>query len=267
MFIHSDINQIGVKYMPRGPRERSGNGIYHVMLRGINRQTIFEVDDDRYRFLATVKEYVDAGKYNFYGYCLMDNHVHLLLQEGDDDISTAIKRLSASYVFWYNRKYERCGHLFQERFKSEVVETDNYFRVVLRYIHQNPIKAKMCKDIADYKWTSYSEYIYKPIIIDTDLCLNLFSLDRTKAIDLFIKYMNENNDDNCLEFEEFFRLTDAEVRDKMNKMGVSNTSELQQYNKGKRDEILIRLKNTKGITLRQLSRITGISKSLIGKLK
>lgn len=252
--------------MPRGPRERSGSGIYHVMLRGINRQTIFESDDDRNRFLATIKEYVDVGKCNFYGYCLMDNHIHLLLQEADDDISTSIKRICASYVFWYNKRYERCGHLFQERFKSEVVETDNYFRVVLRYIHQNPIKAKMCKALADYKWTSYTEYIDKPIIIDTDLCLNLFSMDRPKAIDLFIKYMNENNEDNCLEFEEFLKLTDAEVRNKLSDMGVKNTSELQRYKKDERDKILIKLKNTKGITLRQLSRITGISKSLIGKL-
>lgn len=236
------------------------------MLRGSNRQTIFENDEDKYRFILTLKEYVEANKYNLYGYCLMDNHVHLLLQELEDDISKAIKRISASYVFWYNKKYDRCGHLFQERFKSEIVEGDNYLRTVLRYIHQNPVKANLCKSVVDYEWTSYSEYVTKPVFIKTDFCLDLFSLDRTEATELFTKHMNEINEDNCLEYDEFYRLTDAEVRDRIYAMGVRSISELQQYDKEKRNEILRMLKGINGVSIRQLSRITGVSKSLIGKL-
>ena len=164
------------------------------------------------------------------------------------------------------KTYERCGHLFQERSKSEVVEGDNYLRTVLRYIHQNPVKANLCKSVVDYEWTSYSEYVTKPVFIKTDFCLDLFSLDRDKAIDLFKKYMNEGNEDNCLEYEEFYRLTDAEVMERIYKLGVRSISELQQYNKDKRNEILRMLKGINGVSVRQLSRITGISKSLIGKL-
>lgn len=112
--------------MPRGPRKRSNSRIYHVMLRGINRQIIFESDEDRYTFLAKIKNFIDEEKFVLYGYCLMDNHVHLLIRDLEDDISMAIKRISASYVLWYNKKYDRCGDLFQERFKSELVETDIY---------------------------------------------------------------------------------------------------------------------------------------------
>ncbi len=126
--------------MPRRAR-RSETDIYHVMLRGINKQPIFENDDDKSRYIDIIREYNKSKKFQVYGCCLMDNHVHLLIHEGEDVISTVIKRICSSYVYWYNKKYERVGHLYQERFKSECVEDNNYFINVLRYIHQNPVKA------------------------------------------------------------------------------------------------------------------------------
>lgn len=253
--------------MPRKPRRRSKSGFYHIMLRGSNRQIIFENDDDKYRFLLTLRDYADASKYNVFAYCLMDNHVHILLQELEDDISTAIKRISASYVFWFNKKYERCGHLFQERFKSEVVEGDNYLITVLRYIHQNPVKANLCKKPIDYKWTSYKEYVTRPDFVETNYCLNLFSPERVKAIDLFVKFMNEDNEDSCLEDDEFNRVTDADLIQKLYEMGVRSIGEFQHYSRENRNEILKELKGINGVSVRQISRITGISKSLISKLK
>jgi REP element-mobilizing transposase RayT len=110
--------------LPRNPREVSKSGVYHIMLRGINRQTIFEDDEDIQRLLETIARYKEICKYELYAYCIMSNHVHLLMKETEETISNAIKRISGSYVFWYNKKYERCGHLFQERYKSEAV--DNY---------------------------------------------------------------------------------------------------------------------------------------------
>lgn len=249
--------------MARRPRKRSESGLYHVMLRGINKQAIFESDDDRFQLLSTMKRFVDTKKFILFGYCLMDNHVHLLIQELEDDISNAIKRISSSYVLWYNKKYERCGHLFQERFKSEPVETDNYFMIALRYIHQNPTEARICKELLDYKWTSYREYIIEPIIIDTELCLNLFSPDMDRAVDLFIEYMNQNNEDSFPVFEEHIKLTDTEVLKKLYDMGIKNISEFQKLEKNRRNSYIKELKMTKGISIRQISRITGISKGII----
>lgn len=105
--------------MPRQARERSRSGIYHIMLRGINRQNIFEEDEDRQRFIETLKYYKAISGYRLYGYCLMNNHIHLLMGENGESMSLGIKRISSSYVYWYNQKYNRCGHLFQERFKSD----------------------------------------------------------------------------------------------------------------------------------------------------
>ena len=109
--------------MPRQARKESGTGIYHVMLRGINRQDIFEEQE---------------------AYCLMSNHVHLLLRERTESISISLKHLTVSYAAYYNKCYQRVGHLFQDRFKSEPVNDIEYFVTLLRYVHQNPVKAGIC---------------------------------------------------------------------------------------------------------------------------
>lgn len=252
--------------MPRRARKMSESGIFHIMLRGINRQTIFEDDEDRQRFLETIRHYKTVSKYEIYSYCLMDNHVHLLIREKEEPISTAIKRISSSYVYWYNRKYERCGHLFQERFKSETVDNEGQLLTVLRYIHQNPLKAGLVKSITEYKWSSYNEYTSKAAMTDIDFALEIFSVDREKAIDLFKRYNNEQNEDKCLEYEEKYRVSDSEVREYVTRFGLFNINELQQLEKSRRNEVIRALKSIEGVTIRQLTRVTGISKSVIGRI-
>ncbi|MGJ9459979.1 transposase [Oceanobacillus sp. CF4.6] len=104
--------------MARKPRKKSYSGIYHIMLRGVNRQTIFEDDEDKSRLLKTIERFKEKDKFLVYSYCLMDNHIHLLIKEKEETVSTFIQKISASYVYWYNNKYERCGHLFLENLAS-----------------------------------------------------------------------------------------------------------------------------------------------------
>ena len=186
--------------MPRHARKKSKSGVYHVMIRGINRQNIFEDEEDKQRLVKTIERYKNEQTCEVFGYCLMDNHIHLLIKETGESISAIIKKISGSYVYWYNNKYDRYGHLFQERYKSEVVEGDGYLLTVLRYIHQNPLKAGLVKDLSDYKWSSYNEYIYHPKIVSIDYILEMFSTNKKHSIELFKKYMNERNEDQCLEF-------------------------------------------------------------------
>jgi putative transposase len=251
--------------LARVAREKSSTGIYHIMLRGINRQTIFEDNQDRMRFIDTLAEYKEICNYRLFGYCLMDNHIHLLIQETDKTISDIIKRISASYVYWYNTKYDRCGHLFQDRFKSEVVENFEYFMTVLRYIHQNPVKANLAKTVDEYRWTSYKEYIKKSGLVNVDLALNYFSNDPSKAKVLLMEFMNKDNEDQCLDIVVKIKLTDEEVREHIRKLGISNPSMFQIMDKDKRDHILNKLKSIEGITIRQLSRVTGLSRSIINR--
>lgn len=128
--------------MPRKARKKSPTGTYHIVLRGINKQTIFEDDEDKHQLLKTIVKYKRISGFELYAYCLMDNHVHLFLKEVNE-LSQYMKRICSSYVYWYNMKYDRCGHLFQERFHSEDVDDPSYFLKVLRYIHQNPSKGRV----------------------------------------------------------------------------------------------------------------------------
>ncbi len=113
--------------MPRTARQKSESGIYHVIMRGINRQTLFEDEEDSTKMLHTLQRYREKSKYELYAYCLMGNHLHLLLKEGQEPLETVMRRICGSYVLWYNKKYERVGYLFQDRYKSEPVDTEAYF--------------------------------------------------------------------------------------------------------------------------------------------
>jgi putative transposase len=253
--------------MSRKPRRKSRGGIYHIMLRGINRQTIFEDERDKYRLLETIEKFKEKSNFELYSYCFMDNHIHLLLKETEEPVSLIIKRISASYVYWYNNRYERCGHLFQDRFKSEAVETIPYFLTVLRYIHQNPLKAQIATNVFECRWTSIKEYLGNSSIVDIDFALNLLSSDRNKALQIFNKYMQEVNGDQCLDDYVKVKLSDDEVREHLLEIGVPQSVHLQQMKKLDRDAILIKLRNLNGVSYQQLSRITGISKSVIARAK
>ena len=120
--------------MPRNPRIKGQSGVYHVMLRSVNRQQIFFEEDDYRFFIKLLKRYKTVSDYKLYAYCLMSNHIHLLLQAHGEDISTILKRIGTAFAFWYNGKYDRVGHIFQDRFKSEPVDIQHYLLTVLRYI-------------------------------------------------------------------------------------------------------------------------------------
>ena len=146
--------------MPRQARKKCESGIYHVLLRGINRQTIFEDEEDSDKLFKTLGIYKTELNCSIYAYCFMHNHVHLLIHTGKEDAAEFMRKVGAKYVYWYNRKYDRIGGLFQDRYKSEPVENDSYFLTVLRYIHLNPVKAGICKTASGYKESSYNDYMH-----------------------------------------------------------------------------------------------------------
>ena len=137
------------------------------MLRGINKSTIFHDQIDYMKMakiLATVSSPTEkdgetiAQGCAIYAYCLMPNHIHLLMSEVGETLNKTMKRLGVAYVSYYNKRYERVGHLFQDRFKSEPVGDSTYFANVLRYIHFNPVEARMTKLPGHYKWSSWHEF-------------------------------------------------------------------------------------------------------------
>lgn len=253
--------------MPRFARKKSGTGVYHVILRGINQRDIFYDDEDKVKFIETLDKYKDISEYSILGYCLMSNHIHLLLKEGNESISKLMKRIGVSYVYWYNNKYERCGHLFQDRYRSEIVEEYRYLITVLRYIHQNPVKAGIVKDIGEYQWSSYDEYIStRRSITDVEYIISMLNEDKAKGLEIFKKFMNQDNTDQCLEYKNTTekKVTDVEaIEITKNILNSENIEILYKLNKEERDEAIRELK--KKISIRQLSRITGLGKRIIEK--
>ena len=244
--------------MPRQARKKSESGIYHIMLRGINQQQIFEDEEDSLRFLETLLKYKEQCGYEIYAYCLMGNHVHILLKEGKEDLTLVLKRIAGSYVYWYNWKYHRSGHLFQDRFKSEPVENDIYFLTVIRYIHQNPVKAGVCKNIDGYKFSSYNEYVNRANLIDAEFCFGIIDKEQ------FIEFNNRFNDDICLDITDGdYRLTDDEAMKIIWKIcKCKSVSDFQKFDKDKRNYYIEKLYQQR-LSIRQISRLTGLSRKIV----
>ena len=251
--------------MPRKAREKSATAVYHVAFRGINRQVIFEDQKDHVKYLELLKSYQEISGYQIYAYCLMSNHIHLLIKEGHEELGIVFRRLGAGYVYWYNWKYNRRGHLFQDRFKSEPVEDDAYLLTVVRYIHQNPVKAGITDNPIDYPWSSYQEYFIDQGLCETKYILDLFSEDLTKAKMQFETFNQAAENVQCLEIDEKKRWKDPEAIDLIKQLaGVKNLSDVQQLDKLKRNEVLRSCKS-EGLSIRQIERLTGISFGVVRK--
>ena len=242
--------------MPRAARKISTTGIYHIMLRGINQQLIFDDDEDRKKFLEILKDCKETSGFMLHAYCLMGDHAHLLIKIVHEGLEQIFKRIGAKYVHWFNWKHNRTGPLFQDRFKSEPVESTEYFFTVIRFIHQNPVKAQLAGSIEDYKWSSYKEYARKRALTDTAFALKMMRKDK------FIEFNNETNSDICLEITPP-RISDKAASEMIKVVLKCNTiKEIQQLEAQERKEGLIKLKQD-GLSIRQISRLTGIGKGIV----
>ena len=245
--------------MPRKAREKSSTGVYHVMIHGINKQNIFEDDEDRQRFIERLSIAKTKFDFELYAYCLMDNHVHLLIKQNTADLSSIMKKIQSSYVYFFNWKYERSGHLFQDRYRSECVEDNEYFYMVIRYIHQNPVKAGI-SSIDSYKWSSYNDYITSMGITDTAFFMEMLANCQRR----YIEFMTEKTEDICLELKETKKLSDEKAITEIKNIGkIKNATNIQNMSKPERDNMLKKCKEIDGISILQISRITGISRGIV----
>jgi putative transposase len=249
--------------MVRQPRKRCESGFYHVTLRGVNRGDIFLDKEDCQRFLHTLEQKKRHQEYVLYGYCLMSNHVHLLVQEKEDTISRIMSRIGTSYAKCFNQKYNRTGHLFQGRYGSECIEDDQYLLTVIRYIHNNPVKAGLVKEAEAYKWSSIHAYMNDQQangLVDTEFILGMFHQDRATAISAFREFMKEDHEDICLQEVIPRNKTDEQVKAEIVAlMGGEPIANLRNLDKEKCNRILRTIKASEGVTLRQIARVTGFN--------
>lgn len=146
--------------MPMGPRVLLKNACYHIITRGNQRQQVFWDNQDRQVYLGNVKRYKKSCGFLLYGYRLMPNHVHIVGQPlQEENMSKFMQKVSRSYTAYFNTKYKKVGHLWQDRFKSKVVVKDDYLIDCIHYIELNPIRAGLAKTALEYSWSSYRERI------------------------------------------------------------------------------------------------------------
>jgi len=179
--------------MPRKPRIEYKGALYHILNRGIRRETIFIDSGDYKRFMDNMVE--TQGKYPFicYGYVLMPNHFHLIIEKADVSLGTVMKSLLSRYALYFNKKYNRTGPLFQGRYHSFLCQKENYLLMLVRYIHQNPVRAGLVSKMDKWYWSSLRTYMGEKaqIEIDVDFILDMFG--GNNKLESFKKFMGEFN--------------------------------------------------------------------------
>jgi putative transposase len=162
--------------MARPLRIAFPGAFYHVLVRGNQRQDVFFDNQDRQAYLERVKRYKNELQFIFYAYALMVNHVHLLIETPTASISKIMQRINLTYTQYFNKKYEKVGHLFQGRYKALLCDRDEYLLSLIRYIHLNPVRANLVKEPQDYPWSSHRDYLAgKEDLVDTKRALRFFS--------------------------------------------------------------------------------------------
>lgn len=246
--------------MARTARQLSKSNIYHVMLRGINRQNIFEDDEDRGYFMSVLRRCKELSGFRLHAFALMSNHVHLLIEPGNESLETVFRRIGTRYAVWFNRKYERAGHLFQNRYISENVETDLYFLTVLRYIIQNPMKAGLESRPGTYRWSSYLAYQKGAgAITDTEYATVLFGSRET-----LVQYLLQDNEDNVMDEEDFdWRLRDDTAKEIVLRITQCDSiAAFQQLDPDVQKEYARKLYQER-LSMGQIARLTGMSKPTV----
>ena len=245
--------------MPHMERKRSESGFYHVVVKGDGGQIIFESDADRKRYIEELSSALDGRKIRIHAYCLMDNHVHLLLEDCAADLSSFMKQLNERYAMYYSKATGRVGHVFQGRFWSEVVNDDEYFLSALRYIHCNPEPPGICK-ARDYPWSSYREYVYGPRFVETGLALTM--LGGVPEFEAFhsagacsVKPFATSRLCRHLTYDELQRVA-------VNLLGRDTLNSLKTLEPALRKPYLDKLIES-GYTITQIARITGIGQTTI----
>ena len=253
--------------MPRKPRQYSNSGYLHVIVRGNGKQILFEESGD-YRFYVTLLERYSCDEdITVVAYCLMENHVHLLLHDKARRTSSFMKKLDVSYAGFFNSKYERVGHVFQDRFQSRPVESDQYLLTLYRYILRNPLESGVCHSLG-YAWSSYLPEKDPSSFVDAAIIRSLLP-DETQY-ETFLQ-----TEDNTAFSDEGIGLCDSHAMRPMNDETAKDLIcrlapggdglEIKALSREKRNAVLRELKEAH-MSIRQIERLTGISRGIIQKV-
>ena len=267
--------------MPRQRRAYSATQIYHIMVRGNAGRDIFLDDDDKKQFLRILSRKKRQTGFKLYAFCLMKNHFHLSLKEGHENISNIMRRINTTYALYFNKKYQLAGHLFQNRFKSENVEDDAYLISLIRYIHQNPVKAGIVLSPEEFPWSSCLYYffpeknIYK--LVDIEEVLKIFSYDIEEGREQFKGFsQKEETTHNFLEDRIKNKQpkkinTEKKLISFVNKFLDEHKMALKELlkreNKSSRDQLILKLKDESIYSNKDIAEFLGTTRGIIQNVR
>ena len=176
--------------MSNAPRRKSATDLYHVMAKGINKEHIFNQTRERNYLKKIIIEELKDFSVEIYSYCIMSNHLHMVLKAEPEELSSFMAKVLAHYANYYNYKHDRNGHVFQNRFKSQCIENESYFWACIRYIHLNPVKVGLVEIPEQYKFSSMQEYCDQNPRILHEKAIQLFK-EKFGTEKQFLKYHGE----------------------------------------------------------------------------
>lgn len=266
--------------MPRRSRFHSLIGVYHIMMRGNEKKNIFIDNEDKNKFLHILFDKKIVSGYRLYAYCLMNNHIHLVLRECNEALSICMKRINVSYAYYFNKKYSRIGHLFQDRFKSECIDNEQYLLSATNYIHNNPVKAKIVDNPGDYPWSSYNSYINitdNSLLIDRDEILSLFSSNSKLAVRDFVLFSQKSSDDHFIDYPVDDAKKDLIINSLsaaknyieryLDNHGISLDKIKDKANISLRNNLIAYIKSNSNLSIREIGSLLNLDRNMVRRVK
>lgn len=256
--------------MVRKPRQTSPTKYYHVMMRGNNRESVFQKYEQKHYFAELLKNTEMDSPLEIASYCIMNNHVHILAYGEIEDLSEAFKKINIQYAMVYNIKNERVGHVFQDRFRSETVRDDTYFLQVIRYIHNNPVTAKIIEKPEEYIWTSYREFLARrPTVVSPnqmDFINGLFAhnLEHFKEFHFNRDYNEYLDTDEDIE-QNRSEIIRAIFKDISSSSENKEISSLLNSEEAKKEAVRKLLKET-SLSHRRIASLIGVNSSMVHRI-
>lgn len=247
--------------MPRLARNLlEGKKIFHVMVQGINKEKIFFEEREKYEYIKLMNKYKEEYQLSILAYCMMDNHAHILIEVKDiNKLTLYMHKLNTSYAIYYNKNKSRVGYVYRDRFKTQVIKDERHMYNCIVYIHNNSVKAGICKQAKDYKFSSYEIFLYKS---NEQMLIDIF-VNRKEYIN--VHTVKELKDMNFIEDEEERNI---DISNTINQYLVENKIhfvELKSNNKLLK-AISLKLKNTYNLSNRKISEYLDVNREKIRQI-
>lgn len=244
--------------MARILKKNINTSFFHIMVQGINKEYIFNSNEDKKKYMKIMGEIKEEIDIVILSYCIMDNHTHMLFHE--EKINQLVKfmqRINLLYAKYYNKKYNRVGYVFRDRYKTQPIYTEKHLYTCVKYIHNNPIKANLCDKPENYDYSSYRKNIF---YTDTELEKNVRKIILAKD-----NQENESDEFTLLEMEQD---KEEKCKELLDKMMIENS--IAQYNlRNDREwlrKIVKELKYNYDISFRTMEKVMGIGRETLRKM-